>query len=100
MTNTEKSIFKSKNEISRDELADLFQSLADRASEGTLTLTAAGDPVTFDFADGCLVEIEVIDKPIASGGFEREFELEISWRVDETGAPVEGQTPKRGFTVS
>lgn len=41
MTNTEKSVFKSKNEISRDELADLFQSLADRASEGTLTLTAA-----------------------------------------------------------
>ncbi|MEF3322637.1 hypothetical protein PV375_02875 [Gulosibacter sp. GYB002] len=60
----------------------------------------SGDPVTFDFADGCLVEIEVTDKPIASGGFEREFELEISRRVDETGAPVEGQTPKCGFTVS
>lgn len=97
---TDKSVFKSKNEISRDELVDLFQSLADRASEGTLTLTAAGDPVTFDFPDGCLVEIEVADKPIPSGGFERELELDISWRVDETGVPVEGQTPKRGFTVS
>lgn len=92
-------VFKSKTDLSRDELADLFQTLADRASEGSLTLSTGTEQVVFDLPDGCLVELEVTDSAV-QGGFERELELEITWRVDETGAPIEGQTPKRGFTIS
>ena len=93
------AVFKSKNDLTREDLADLFQTLADRASDGTITLASGAGQVQFELPDGCRVEIEVNDKP-HRGGIERELELEISWQVDETGAPIEGQTPKRGFTIS
>lgn len=92
-------VFKSKNDVSREELADLFQTLADRASEGDLTLSKGGEQVHLALPDGCRIEIEVSDSP-HRGGIERELELEISWQVDEQGHPIEGQTPKRGFTIS
>ncbi|NLT26979.1 MAG: amphi-Trp domain-containing protein [Microbacteriaceae bacterium] len=92
-------VFKSKNDITREELADLFQTLADRASEGDLTLTKGTDQVHLVLPDGCRIELEVSDSP-RDGGIERELELEITWKVDEQGAPLEGQTPRRGFTIS
>ena len=93
------AVFKSKNDLSREDLADLLQTLADRFHEGDLTLSKGAEQVEIDLPDGCRVEIEVNDKP-HRGGIERELELEISWQVDERGAPIEGQTPKRGFTIS
>lgn len=92
-------VFKSKNDLTRDDLVDLFQTLADKAQDGGLTLSSGAGQVEIALPDGCRVEIEVTDK-VERDGIERELELEISWRVDETGAPLEGQLPKRGFTIS
>lgn len=94
-------VFKSKNTLSRDELADLFETFADRIRQGRITLSRGGQSVEVALPEGCRVDVQVKDKAKRNRNeIERELELEIHWNVDESGKPTENQAPKRGFSIT
>lgn len=92
-------VFKSKAELSRDELADLFQTFADRIREGRLTLSQGAQEVEIGLPTGFRVDLEVEDEAKRDRRV-RELEIEISWNVDDTGQPTEDQAPRSGFSVT
>lgn len=101
MTGTSKSVFKSKDALSRQELADLFETLAKRIRSGTMTLSSGGggNHVDLQLPETLTVEVEVEDS-MKRSGIQREFELEMKWDVQDDGTPVAQQPPNRGFTIS
>lgn len=91
-------VFKSKNDLSRDELADLFATFADRIRTGSLTLTRGDEQVEIELPTNFRVDLQVKDAT-KRDRHERELEIEINWNVDSGGTPT-GEAPRRGFTVS
>lgn len=92
-------LFESKNDLSRDQLADLFQTFADRIRQGSLTLSRGAESVEITLPSLVRIEVEVEDK-VKRSRIERELELEIKWSVDKAGEPTDDQRPKRGFSVT
>lgn len=80
-------LMKSKVVLSRDELADVLESLATKIRDGQMTLSGGGTAVTLDLPTVMRVETEVKDS-VKPKRTTRELEIEIEWRVDETGQPL------------
>lgn len=97
MTNQGKLV-KSKAQFSRDELANLLESIAVRIRRGSLTLGEGPDSVTIDLPESLRVEMEVEDS--GTRQLRREFELEIKWPIETDGTPLETEDPTSGFTIS
>lgn len=83
-------LVKSKASFSRDELADLLETLAARIRAGEMTLGTGESTVTMTMPTSFNTTMEVVDSR-KRAGIERELELEIDWMVDEAGEPVESQ---------
>lgn len=92
-------LLKSKTDFSRDQLADLLESLASRIREGDITLGAGESALSMGLPGTFRTTMEVTDAQ-KRRGIERELELEISWYVDGTGTPVDARAPASGFAVS
>lgn len=92
-------VFKSKADLTRDELANLFQTFAERIRAGRLTLSQGAQEVELALPNGFRVELELEDEAKRDRRV-RELEIEIKWTVDDTGQPAEDQAPGSGFTVS
>lgn len=92
-------LVKSKTSFSRDELADLLETLAARIRAGEITLGTGESAVTMTMSTSFNTTIEVVDSRKRTG-IERELELEIDWMVDEAGEPVEKPGPASGFAIS
>lgn len=101
MTTPSGKAFKSKDHLTRDELAGLLSSLADKIRTGTVSLGSsdASQELELNMPDALTVEIQVEDS-VKRSGTERELEIEMSWRVDAQGNPESQQRPHRGFTIS
>ncbi|PLA36096.1 amphi-Trp domain-containing protein [Corynebacterium amycolatum] len=92
-------LVKSKASFSRDELADLLETLAARIRAGEMTLGTGESTVTMTMPTSFNTTMEVVDSR-KRAGIERELELEIDWMVDEAGEPVEKPGPASGFAIS
>lgn len=92
-------LFESKNDLSREQLADLFQTFADRIREGSITLSRGTESLDVALPPMAQIEVEVKDK-VKRTRIERELELEITWNVDKAGEPTGEQKTKRGFSIS
>lgn len=91
-------LLKSKARFTRDELADLLESLATRIRAGELTLGEGGGAVELDLPEVFTVEMEVEDS--GKRVLKRELELEIEWPIEADGTPVKKDSPASGFTIS
>lgn len=90
-------VMKSKDVRTRDELADLLQSLAERIRSGRVVLNQGATDVELELPASVHVDLEVTDSAKPSRT-KRELEIEVWWEIDETGRPVEGQGSS-GVTV-
>lgn len=70
-----------------------------RIRAGELTLGAGESALQMELPGTFRATMEVTDAR-KRRGIERELELEISWYVDVTGAPVETKPPASVFTLS
>lgn len=93
-----RTLIKSKDTRSREELADLLQALSERIRDGSMSLTQAGDTIDVALPQALRVDIEVTDsrKP---GRIKREVEIEMWWQVDDAGQPVEDAKSSGGLTI-
>lgn len=94
-----RKLLKSKTYFSRDQLADLFESLATRIRAGDITLGAGESALAMELPGTFRTTMEVTDAQ-KRRGIERELELEMKWYVDDNGAPADTEAPASGFTVS
>lgn len=92
-------LVKSKRSFSRDELADLLETLAARIRAGEVTLDTGESAVTMTMPTSFNTTIEVVDSRKRTD-IERGLELEIDWMVDEAGEPVEKPGSASGFAIS
>lgn len=96
MTESSKYVFESQDTVSRDELAELFETLAQRIRSGSVTLAA--QQVDVQLPDALKLKLQVEDS-VKRSDTRREFELEMGWNVHDDGTPVAQQSPNRGFTI-
>jgi amphi-Trp domain-containing protein len=78
--------YESEQELSREAIADVFESFAEELrGEGELTLAVGDEHVRIDPADPCEFEVEVEEESSRLGGSERSVEFELEWarRDDE-----------------
>ncbi|WP_288749721.1 amphi-Trp domain-containing protein [uncultured Corynebacterium sp.] len=94
-----RKLLKSKTDFSRNQLADLFESLATRIRAGDITLDAGESALAMELPGTFRTTMEVTDAQ-KRRGIERELELEMKWYVDDNGAPVDTEAPASGFTIS
>jgi len=99
MVTRSRTLIKSKDVLSREELADLLRSIADRLRDDTLTLSRGADSVALEVPASLHVDLELKDDDKRSGT-KRELEIEMWWQVDETGRPTGEATPSGGLNVS
>lgn len=92
-------LMKSKLTLSREELAEVLESLAAKIRDGRMTLSGGGNTVTLDLPAAMRVDTEVKDS-VKPNRITRELEIEIEWRVDETGQPVGDAGTAPGLTIS
>lgn len=92
-------LVKSKANFSPDELAGLLENIAARMRAGEITLGSGESSVTMSMPPLMKTTLQLTDSTKRSG-IERELELEISWYVDEHGAPVDKPRPASGFEIS
>lgn len=97
MTESSKYVFESQDTVSRDELAELFETLAQRIRSGSVTLAA--QQVDVQLPDALKLKLQVEDS-VKRSDTRRELELEMGWDVHDDGTPVAQQSPNRGFTIS
>ena len=96
MTESSKYVFESQDTVSRDELAELFETLAQRIRSGSVTLAA--QQVDVQLPDALKLKLQVEDS-VKRSDTRRELELEMGWDVHDDGTPVAQQSPNRGFTI-
>lgn len=96
-----KKVFDSKDTLSRQELAELLETLAERIRSGTITLSSSTttNQVELQLPESLTLEMQVEDS-VKRSGTKRELELEIRWAVQDDGTPVEQPGPDRGFRIS
>ncbi|GAA0217399.1 amphi-Trp domain-containing protein [Corynebacterium riegelii] len=92
-------LLKSKADFSREQLADLLENLATRIREGEMTIGTGDAALGMKLPGTIRTTMEVTDSR-KRRGIERELELELSWYVDDAGAPVDTASPVSGFAVS
>ena len=77
--------YETEQELSRDAIADVFESFAEELrNEGELTLAVGGEHVHIDPADPCEFEVEVEEESSRFGGTERSVEFELEWTRQES----------------
>lgn len=97
MTESSKYVFESQDTVSRDELAELFETLAQRIRSGSVTLVT--QQVDVQLPDALKLKLQV-EHSVKRSDTRRELELEMGWDVHDDGTPVAQQSPNRGFTIS
>ena len=96
MTESSKYVFESQDTVSRDELAELFETLAQRIRSGSVTLVT--QQVDVQLPDALKLKLQV-EHSVKRSDTRRELELEMGWNVHDDGTPVAQQSPNRGFTI-
>lgn len=96
MTESSKYVLESQDTVSRDELAELFETLAQRIRSGSVTLAA--QQVDVQLPDALKLKLQV-EHSVKRSDTRRELELEMGWDVHDDGTPVAQQSPNRGFTI-
>ena len=76
--------YKSKDQMSRGDLAAFLRSLADRIESGTVQLTSPIGDATVELDERLELEVEYETKE-KKGGRRHELELEIEWGQAATG---------------
>lgn len=80
-------LLKSKNRLTRDQVADLLESLAANIRTGELSMSHGGEPVHLAIPEGVQLDVE-ISEDTRPEGVKRELELEMHWRETVDGEPV------------
>ncbi|MFN3601197.1 MAG: amphi-Trp domain-containing protein [Dietzia sp.] len=88
-------LLRSKDTYSREAVADLLATLAERIRSGTVTFDQDGNSLDIDVPDSVRLDIEIKDTPKTSG-VKREVELEMWWITGTDGQPG----PTGGVTIS
>jgi amphi-Trp domain-containing protein len=78
MSGPKEVLYKSEEQMSRSDLANLFREIADRIEKGSLTLRSTDKETSVQFPEQLELEIQYEVKQ-KSGGEKRQLELEISW---------------------
>ena len=88
-------LLKSKDTYSREALADLLSTLAEKIRSGTVTFDQAGNSLEIPIPEHVRADIEIKDAPKLRGT-KRELEIEMWWIEGDDG----GVTPSGGVTIS
>ncbi|MBB1030251.1 amphi-Trp domain-containing protein [Dietzia sp. SLG310A2-38A2] len=88
-------LLRSKDTYSREAVADLLATLAERIRSGTVTFDQDGNSLDIEVPDTVRLDIEIKDTPKDSGT-KRELELELWWITGADGQPG----PTGGVTIS
>ena len=73
--------YETERELSREEIADIFESFANGLRGGEeITLAVGGERVRIDPADPCEFEVEVEEESSRIGSAERSVEFELEWK--------------------
>ena len=76
--------YKSKERMSRGDLATFLRSLADRVESGTVRLTSPNGEASLDLDESLELEVEYETKE-KTGGPQHQLELEIQWGGKTSG---------------
>lgn len=79
-------LFKSEERQSRENLCAFLRQLADRISEGKVTLTQGQETLTLDLPETVILEVQVEDEEKRRKGTQHSLEVEIKWFDNMTGA--------------
>ncbi|MCH8562990.1 amphi-Trp domain-containing protein [Nesterenkonia sp. YGD6] len=90
MSSNARTLLKGKQVLTRAELADFLNVLADQIREGDIDLSLDGQRVRIRAEEQIGLSVEVKDTP-KSGHVKRELELEMWWSLAERqGSPSSG----------
>lgn len=84
---TSTRLLKSKDTYTREALADLLSTLAERIRTGTVTFDQTGSSVELTIPGSVRLDIEIKDIPKPTGT-KHELELEMSWTTSADGTPA------------
>lgn len=79
----ETRLFKSEERMTRSNVAELLQQLADKISEGQVVLRQGQQEITLDLPHNLVLEIQVEDEDKKRKGIQHSLELEIKWFDDD-----------------
>ena len=80
-------LFKSEENKSASETAEVLRLVADKIEAGKVTLATGGDQVELDIPGRVTLEIKAEEEIEASGRIKRSLELEVEWTVgDDAGS--------------
>lgn len=85
---TEKTIHKSEETMTKEEIADFLEKTASRLREGKLSLAQDGNETEYDLPDKLEFEIKVEEEP-KKNSKKHSIEFEIEWEEGESTKPVE-----------
>ncbi len=86
----ETRLFKSEERKSRTDVSNFLHQLADKISDGNVTLSQGSEEVTLEIAQSVTLEVQVEDEEKGAKGIRRSLEVEIKWfDGDEGGGSLE-----------
>jgi amphi-Trp domain-containing protein len=74
-------LFKSKENKSAKEIADVLRQIADKIESGSLTLMQSGNETILDFPQSMILEMKVEEEK--GRKLKKSFEIELEWILGE-----------------
>lgn len=81
-------LFKNKEQKSRADVSAFLHQLAERVSEGRVTLRRDQEELTLDLAENLVLEIQAEDEEKGPKGIQHSLEVEIKWFDDGKNGPL------------
>ena len=85
----ETKLFKSEERKSRTDVSHFLHQLADKISEGKVTLSQGAEEMVLELPQNLILELQVEDEEKGSKGIQHSLEVEIKWFDNGQGGPLE-----------
>lgn len=82
-------LFKSEEQKTREEVGAFLSQLAEKVSEGRVTLSQGAEDLVLEFPQNVVLEVQVEDEEKSRKGLQHSFEIEIKWFETEQPGPLE-----------
>jgi len=84
----ELKLFKSEERKTRAEVADFLRLLADKLTDGVVSLKSGNEQINLNISPNVILEIQVEDEDKRKKGIQHSLEIEIKWfDSDDWAAP-------------
>jgi amphi-Trp domain-containing protein len=85
----ETKLFKSEERKSRTDVSHFLHQLADKISEGKVTLSQGAEEMVLELPQNLILELQVEDEEKGNKGIQHSLEVEIKWFDNGQGGPLE-----------